>query len=255
MSATTLPLRRVVRNIVEPSNEPRPTLTLDGLEGGTGRVVGELEVMSPEGQVAFEPGDVLFGKLRPYLSKSHLVTRPMQGTGELLVLRPAPELDPRFLFYTTLSAPWLNLATQSSYGLKMPRTSWDELATFPLRLPDLEEQRRIADFLGDHVARIESMETLRHAQHSTLDEVAMHVLADAARALWPSVAPPLVSWFPAGRDGWRLLRVSWIAKCLDGFRVPLSATERSSQSGVYPYYGVLSATLGDDVQVVWRHCW
>ena len=170
MSGLELALRRVVSHVVVPSSEPRPTLSLDIIESGSGRLLGEPALASNDGQIAFEPGDVLFNKLRPYLAKSYLVEQPMQGSGELLVMRASPRLDPRFLFYVTLSTRWLNHATQSSYGLKMPRTSWDELASFKLHVPSLVEQRRIADFLDNQVTRIDAVVAARKSQVDALVE-------------------------------------------------------------------------------------
>ena len=159
-----VPLRRVARLSVAPSTERRPLLTLEAIEGGTGRIVGETPESSPEGQVAYEPGDVLFSKLRPYLSKSVLVNEPMHGTGELLAIRPGDALDQKFLFYVTLSTGWVEHSTRTAYGLKMPRTSWDALADYRLRVPPCEEQRRITDFLDDQVTRIDEIVALRERQ-------------------------------------------------------------------------------------------
>ena len=46
---------------------------------------------------AFAAGDVLYGKLRPYLNKAVLAERSGVCTTELLVLRPTANVDPRFL--------------------------------------------------------------------------------------------------------------------------------------------------------------
>src|ERR1041385_7067880 len=45
----------------------------------------------------FKPGDILYGKLRPYLDKAVVVKESGICTTELLVLRPKPHVDPRFL--------------------------------------------------------------------------------------------------------------------------------------------------------------
>ncbi|SFN65717.1 Type I restriction enzyme EcoKI specificity protein [Nocardia asteroides] len=105
-------------------------------------------------------GDVLFSKLRPYLAKSYAPAVAGTGTGELLVLRPGGEIDSRFLLYVTLSSPWLDWASATSYGSKMPRTSWELMSQYRVWLPPLEEQRRIADFLDAETSRVDRMISL-----------------------------------------------------------------------------------------------
>jgi len=156
--------RYLMRNIVEPATMQAPSVQLEHVGSASAQLVAELPISPPDGQNAFMQGDVLFSKLRPYLAKSLLVTEPLQGTGEFLCLRPTLDLDSRFLKYLTLSRPWLDHAVQSSYGSKMPRTSWDQMASFQILDIRLEEQRRIADFLDDRVARIDQIIDARQQQ-------------------------------------------------------------------------------------------
>ena len=86
-------LKTLLRNVVEQTHERREHelyLALEGnVESWTGRYKGAVPEMIFDSQVKqFRVGDVLFGKLRPYLAK---VTRPNQSgvcVGEFLVLRP-----------------------------------------------------------------------------------------------------------------------------------------------------------------------
>lgn len=176
VTAETVAIRRLAAQRVQASAEVRRTLTLEVVEGGTGRILAELPEQAPDGQICFEPGDVLFGKLRPYLAKSVLVREKLHGSGEFLTLTPGSEMDSRYLFYTTLSADWLRYAEETSYGLKMPRTSWDAMADFRMACPPLAVQRAIADFLDYQVARISSAIAGREQQMRLLGEAqAAHV--------------------------------------------------------------------------------
>lgn len=111
---------------------------------------------------------MLFSKLRPYLAKSLLVREQSQGTGEFLCMEPGVETDSRFLLYATLSRPWLDHADMTSFGSKMPRTSWEAMASFRFYRPSLEDQRRIADFLDQRVSRIDAILSLRSKQAQLL---------------------------------------------------------------------------------------
>jgi type I restriction enzyme S subunit len=159
-----VPLRYLVRSVVEPALETLPTIQLEDVEPGAARLVAPLTRRDPAGSNLFSPGDVLFSKLRPYLAKSFLVSDRIQGSGEFLCLRPGSKTDSRFLMYATLSRPWLDHASLTSYGTKMPRTSWEQMADLRLTMPSVEDQRRIADFLDDRVARIDQIIAARRAQ-------------------------------------------------------------------------------------------
>jgi type I restriction enzyme S subunit len=111
-----------------------------------------------EDNVLFEPGDVLFGKLRPYLSKSWLADRPGCCPTELLVLRPDETvLYPDFLRYLTLSHQYVSVANGSAYGVKMPRTSWEVLSSQCFPIPPQNEQRDITAFLDRETSKIDAL--------------------------------------------------------------------------------------------------
>jgi type I restriction enzyme, S subunit len=149
--------------------QPLPFIGLEDIESGTGSLLpDELSTKAALDSVLHRPGDVLFSKLRPYLAKSFLAQSSGSATGELLVLRPQAEADSRFLFYSTLSSPWLEWADTTSYGTKMPRTSWEAMAEFRMLLPKLDEQRRIADFLDAETARIDNLAAARKRMNNVL---------------------------------------------------------------------------------------
>jgi len=113
--------------------------------------------------------------------------------------------------YLTLSQLWLDRAILTSYGAKMPRTSWEAMAD--LALPDLvlAEQRRIADFLDDRVARIDQIITARRAQMVALSELNQRQLVDELLGAGES---PLgkAPWF---REGIATVRLSTVWTVID----------------------------------------
>lgn len=152
-------------------------LGLEHVEGFTGRLlVDSLPEKAANDSLVYYKGDVLFGKLRPYLAKSYLARANATCTPELLVLRPRPAVDARFLCYITRSTPFVEWAVLSSYGSKMPRTSWEALRDYETWLPHVAEQRRIADFLDAETARIDRLVSLRVRQQELIRErVATHL--------------------------------------------------------------------------------
>lgn len=170
MTEPSYRLKTLVACPVEKSDgRPLPFVGLEDIGSGTGSLLVEAPaVKSAPDSVLYAPGDILFSKLRPYLAKSFMATTVGSATGELLVLRPRDDIDRRFLLYSTLSAPWLDWADTTSYGSKMPRTSWEAISEYRIVLPPLDEQRRIADFLDAETRRSGHLSALIMRTRATL---------------------------------------------------------------------------------------
>ena len=97
-------LKTVARLVTDISEfGPLPFVALDSVESETGRLLRgtelpEIEAPNSERQ-SVEPGDVLFGKLRPYLAKTWLADRRVYASTELMCLRPSQAVQPRWLGY------------------------------------------------------------------------------------------------------------------------------------------------------------
>ena len=96
---------------------------------------------------AFQPGDVLYGKLRPYLDKAVLATEAGVCTTELLVLRAKEDVDPRFLATVVHEPHFIEYAIAGTTGVQHPRTSWAHAREFEVPAFTFDEQQRIADVL------------------------------------------------------------------------------------------------------------
>jgi type I restriction enzyme S subunit len=95
---------------------------------------------------AFREGDVLYSKLRPYLDKAILADCNGICTTELLVLRPKPNVDPRFLVCVLHSSRFREHAMSGVTGSQHPRTSWHRISEFELSNFTQTEQENIASF-------------------------------------------------------------------------------------------------------------
>ena len=124
---------------------------------------------------AFKPGDVLYGKLRPYLDKAVLADQEGVCTTELLVLRAKADVDPRFLAAVVHSPHFLEYAVSGTTGVQHPRTSWAHIREFGAPLFSYDEQRQIADLLwlvheaiNCSEALVKEADALKHAAMQTL---------------------------------------------------------------------------------------
>lgn len=119
-----------------------------------------------------QPGDLVFNKLRTWqgglgVSQYHGIVSPAY-----FVCRPIPGITPHYLHHLLRSAPYLAELTRLSKWMPPSQfdISWDQLRTLPILLPPLTEQRRIADFLDDQVARLDRAIALREKQAALANE-------------------------------------------------------------------------------------
>lgn len=145
-------------SLAELINTPAPPqgeiVSLDRIQGGTGRLNNEESSSTADGQ-AFEAGDVLFGKLRPYLAKYWLADKDGTAQGDIHIYRPSNETESRFLAYLVGSNEFVRLADAASTGTKMPRVEWPKVAQFQVPAPARTTQRSIADYLDLETVEID----------------------------------------------------------------------------------------------------
>ena len=172
------------RSRVDGKEDDRPYIGLENIESWTGKHLVDSVALNEESSPTaierasltntFEPGDVLFGKLRPYLAKVWVAEFPGRSTTELLVMRPV-EAESRFLRYVCLWREFIDAVDASTFGSKMPRADWDFIGNMPIPVPDWPTQRTIADYLDRETARLDALVAAK--------ERVLGLLAEKRRAL------------------------------------------------------------------------
>ena len=94
----------------------------------------------------FENGDILYGKLRPYLRKFYNAKFNGVCSSEIWVLKGKKVIN-EFLYYFIQSYKFDHIANISC-GTKMPRADWSYMSEINFIIPPLEEQKRIAEVLS-----------------------------------------------------------------------------------------------------------
>ena len=117
-------------------------------------------------------GDVLFSTVRPYLRNIAFVEKRFHGeiasTG-FAVLRAAEGIDPKYLFYKSVSNDFVSALTGEQYGVSYPAVKAEQVKAQPLELPPTQEQPRIVERIEALFAEIDKgVESLRAAK-ATLD--------------------------------------------------------------------------------------
>jgi type I restriction enzyme S subunit len=126
-------------------------------------------------KTAFQKGDVLYGKLRPYLDKAVLAEWDGICSTDILVIRTQSSLLPEFLAYLVHTSRFIDYAISTTTGVNHPRTSWKALQKFSIPLPPLDEQREIARMLQAVDAKI-AAEERRRAALEDLFKTLLHAL-------------------------------------------------------------------------------
>src|SRR5690606_37557492 len=126
-------LKHLARLLTEKTSRRSNPVALENIESWTGRLVETESEHEGEG-VAFDEGDILFGKLRPYLAKAHLAQVQGEAVGDFHVLRPT-EVQGGLLLRQILNRDLISVIDGATLGAKMPRVSWDFMANLKLAKP------------------------------------------------------------------------------------------------------------------------
>ena len=142
-----------VRREVRGASIPNVDIELDNLLPGEGRLTGDIYYRTAA-SLAFYSGDVLFGRLRPYLRKYWLADRSGVRSGEIWALVPGDVIVPLFLFHLVRSNRFIS-AANLTMGTKMPRADWQHMKDRVFRIPSIREQNAIAASLSSLDSEIE----------------------------------------------------------------------------------------------------
>ena len=96
----------------------------------------------------FEKGQVLLGRRRVYLKKAAIA--PFDGicSGDITVIEAIPgKIAPELLPFIIQNDKFFDYAMQGSAGSLSPRVKWEHLKDYEFELPDILEQRKLADKL------------------------------------------------------------------------------------------------------------
>lgn len=185
---------------VSPANYPDlPFIGMDHVEAHTTRIVGSVPSRRMKSNAArFRKGDVLYGRLRPYLNKVAQPGFDGLASAEFIVFEGNELIDAGFLRHRLHARDFVSFASHLNEGDR-PRVSFAQIGSFEILLPPPDEQRRIVykiEALFDEIDRgVESLQTARR----TISLYRQSLLKPPSRDASP----------PGG--GWRTTR-SWKAR-------------------------------------------
>lgn len=144
--------------------------------------------------VHFWPGDVLYGRLRPYLNKVFKAQFEGLCSAEFIVFPASKNLCGSYLQYFLNSAEFVHFASHLNSGDR-PRVDFEQLGDYLIPLPPLAEQHRI-------VAEIEKQLTRLDAAVAALERARANLKRFRASVLNAAIEGRLVI-DRDGREGWK----------------------------------------------------
>lgn len=205
--------KNILSQITDPS-ESEDKIGLENIESNSSRFIPSNSEFEGNG-IAFRVGDIVYGKLRPYLRKVWLAEFAGNAIGDFFIFRSKNNHDNRFIKYLILSDGFTAKATSATCGAKMPRVSSDFILTLSVAMPPLSEQQAIAEYLDRKCTGIDKVIETQERRIALLEELKQSVITEAVtHGLNPEV--PLrdsgIDWIGKIPEHWSVLRLKYFAE-------------------------------------------
>jgi len=151
---------------VKPESMPDlPFIGMEHVEAHTMKLLGTVPAATMKSSaVHFKPGDVLYGRLRPYLNKVFRPTFEGLCSAEFIVFPDNERIDGRYLQYFLNSGAFVGFATHLNAGDR-PRVDFDQIAPYKIPVPSMANQREIVAELEKQFSRLdEAVANLRRVK-------------------------------------------------------------------------------------------
>lgn len=199
----------------EPNEIPADAwvLELEDIEKDTSKLLQRLtfaERKSKSTKNRFDAGDVLYGKLRPYLNKVIVADQNGFATTEIIPLKQNDAIHGRYLFYWLKHPRFLDYVETVSHGINMPRLGTEAGLQAPLILAPLNEQKRIAAKLDALLERVD-------ACRARLERVPLLLKRFRQAVLAAATSGQLTEDWQEGESEWNEATIDEISELISGF--------------------------------------
>ena len=150
-------------------------LELEDIEKNSGRLLVKVhasERKSKSTKSEFRVGDILYGKLRPYLNKVLVADAPGYSTTEIVALRSYLPLCSEYCALALRRPDFVDYVTRLGQGTKMPRLRRDDAILAPFPLPPIAEQLRIVAKVDELMALCDRLEAAQAERETTRERLA-----------------------------------------------------------------------------------
>lgn len=170
-------------NLVDPAEyQEYPHIAPDNIEKKTG-VLLEYHTIAEDGVKSgkhrFYAGQILYSKIRPYLSKVVIATVDGLCSADMYPIDAKGNV--KFLWYYMLSDEFLAQASNSGSRSVLPKINQKELSRVMVKTTSIEEQQAIADILDSLIAKENAAKEAAESVLDQIDTMKKAVLASAFR--------------------------------------------------------------------------
>ena len=136
----------VVRLTKSSNNNQLPKVEFEDIIAGEGRLNKDISRKFDDRKgTLFEPDNILYGKLRPYLKNWLFSDFKGIALGDFWVFK-SKNSEPKFVYNLIQADNYQRVANDTS-GTKMPRSDWKKVSSSNFSIPtSLEEQQKIGSF-------------------------------------------------------------------------------------------------------------
>ncbi len=222
-------------------------IALENIESKTGKLIPTDSNFEGEG-VEFDKGDILFGKLRPYLAKVYLAESNGEAIGDFHVMRPKSTSLQGFLSKLMLTDNYISEVNASTYGTKMPRASWEFTSSILIPTPLEAEQELINEFLDKELGKIELLIEKQEALIKLLNEKCQAVISHAVTKGLDRHVPMKnsgIDWLGEVPKHWSVMQLRRLTTLSQGLQIPQSERFYENSTGRAEYITIKSINAGE----------
>lgn len=129
----------------------------------------------------FKTGDILYGKLRPYLNKHDIAQFDGICSTDILVYRTKYSQTAKYINYFMNTELFISTAVSNSKGINLPRVSEKEIGNISVNIPDISEQTEVVRILDDLLAKEQQAKEAAEKVLEQIDLIKKAILTRAFR--------------------------------------------------------------------------
>lgn len=172
-------------NLVDPADyQEYPHIAPDNIEKMTGKLleyhtIAEDKVTS--GKHLFHSGQILYSKIRPYLSKVVVVDFDGLCSADMYPIVPKDNMVTKFLWYYMLSDDFLLQASSAGSRSVLPKINQKEMSVLKVRIAGKDEQEEVVRVLGKEMLSLQRTRDIAEEAIEQIEIMKKSILAKAFR--------------------------------------------------------------------------
>ena len=162
---------------------------LENMEKNGGRIAFQAADDVKSTKNIFRVGNLLYGKLRPYLDKHGVASFDGVCSTDILVFKAREQVEIEFINYFLSRPNFIEYAVVNSKGINLPRVSEKIVLNAEILLPSLKEQKEIVRLLDDMLSREQRTKEIARKILEDVELMKKSILAKAFRGklVFPNV--------------------------------------------------------------------